>query len=58
MARKPLIEGESSRQLGVRLPESLWDEFDAVCNRRGIAKSDVVRGFVQEAVLEAREEAA
>lgn len=58
MAQKPLVEGEPTKHIGVRLPESVWDPFNEMCARRGISKSAFLRAIVEASVLEEQEAAA
>ncbi len=58
MAQKPLAEGESTKHIGVRLPESVWEPFNEMCARRGISKSAFLREVVESSLSDEQEAAA
>lgn len=58
MAQQPLVEGEKSKLLAVRLPERLSVAIDLVAKERGVSRSSLARAFLEAAVNDLQEDAA
>lgn len=43
MAQSPVVEGEQTKVIPVRVNESLADDFIDLADRRGISRSDLMR---------------
>ena len=58
MAQQPLVEGEKSKLLAVRLPERLSAAIDLVAQERGVSRSSLARALLEAAVNDLQGDAA
>ena len=58
MAQRPLVKGEQSKLIGVRLTQSLASAIEDAAVDRGIDRSSMIRELLEAAVSEHQEAAA
>lgn len=58
MAQRPLVKGEQSKLIGVRLTQSLASAIEEAASQRGIDRSSMIRELLEAAVHDHQEAAA
>lgn len=58
MAQQPLVRGEQSKVLGVRVTQDLATAIEQAAEQRGLDRSSLIRELLEAAVYEHQEAAA